>query len=257
MDYIGVMFFNHLAHVTEEVRFVDGVEQTCLVIPTKSNQMMRRSSKGRWSMRLYFKEQPINPKGITHIIEMLYDSPEEQKNAKRKGTYGPTQRMGRMFARIEGLRIDRTNHAVDIRLDGVLVLSDIPKHKIKKDFHSKKLVLENLTIKSKADDGIIFTGVIFIDDIPRDWIKTNPDDGKKYINIRFLKMERFDVYRNTHSLVIVSDNGSELEIGRFREWVKDGQPQQPVAKPEQPTDDIHNTGVNQRQDPESIDGIRF
>lgn len=255
MDYLAVLFLSHLAHVTEEVRFVDGIEQPCLVIPTKTNQM-NKGRTGNWALHFIFKEQPPNPKGYTHIMQLIYENPDKTAEAKRKGTWNPTMRMGRLYAREKDKKyesVDRTNYATEIRLEGVLVLSDIPKEVFIHNKATGKHLLDKLTIKANGNDNTIFTGVICVDDIPKDRILTNPDNGKKYIHIRFKKMEKFDVHGNTHILVLVSDNGSEIEIGRFKEWVKEN-PQPVHPKPE---NDIHNTGVNQRQTPESIDGLRF
>lgn len=255
MDYIAVMFLSNLAHVTEEVRFVDGIEQPCLVIPTTTNQMSKVSS-GRWEMRFIFKEQEANPKGVSHTMQLIYYSPEHTKEAKRKGIWNPTMRMGHIFPRIKGLAVDRTNHATNIDLNGIVVLSDIPKSRIKVNRDSKKRFVEGLVLRSKHNDNTIYTGTICVDDIPKDRIKTDPDTGKKYIMTRFKKMEKFDIYDNTHILMLVSDNGSELEIGRFREWVKNRDNPEQSIHPSNPYE-IHNTCVNQRQTPESIDGLKF
>ena len=251
---MAVLFLSHLAHVTEEVRFVDGIEQPCLVIPTVTNQI-DKGRTGNWMLHFIFKEQPPNPKGYTHIMQLIYKTPKHTAEAKRKGIWKPTMRMGRLYEHLKTkeLTIDRTNHATDIRLDGILVLSDIPKRRLRLNKNTGKRLLENLTIKSFNDDRIIYTGAVCVDDIPKDRIKTNPDNGKKYVHVRFKKMERFDAHENTHRLILVSDNGSELEIGLFKEWVKDGR----QSTPPNPENEIHDTGVNQRQTPESIDGHRF
>lgn len=260
MDYLAVMFLSHLAHVTEEVRFVDGIEQPCLVIPTKTNQM-NKGRTGNWALHFIFKEQPPNPKGYTHIMQLIYENPGKTAEAKRKGTWEPTMRMGRLFAREKGKKyesVDRTNYATEIRLEGTLILSDIPKNKLVLNKNTGKRLLGNLTIKANESDTTIFTGAICVDDIPKDRINTDLNTGKKYIHIRFLKMNKFDVHGNTHILVLVSNNSSEIEIGRFKEWVKEGKT--PVSPPpsQQPNEsEIHDTGVNQRQTPESIDGLKF
>lgn len=260
MDYLAVLFLSHLANVTEEVRFVDGIEQPCLIIPTKTNQMNKGQS-GNWALHFIFKEQPPNPKGYTHIMQLIYENPDKTAEAKRKGTWRPTMRMGRLYEHLKTkeLTVDRTNHATDIRLDGILVLSDIPKDRLVLNKKTGKRLLGNLTIKANASDTTIFTGAICVDDIPKDRINLDPNTGKKYIHIRFLKMNKFDVHGNTHILVLVSGNNSEIEIGRFKEWVKEGQTSVIPSQPPQMKNesDIHDTGVNQRQTPESIDGLRF
>lgn len=256
MDYLAVLFLSHLAHVTEEVRFVDGMEQPCLVIPTKTNQMSKGRS-GRWKMSFIFKEQDMNPKGISHIMQLIYFSPEYTEKAKQKGIWNPTMRMGRLYPRIRGLTVDRTNLATDIRLEGVIVLSDIPKHKIRVNRESKKRFIEGLMIKSKYDDSVVYTGVVSIDDIPKDRIKTDNNTGKKYITTRLKKMATMDIFDNTHVLMLVSENGSELEIGRFKEWKKEGHTSDSEKNIQESQNETHNTGVNQRQNPESIDGLRF
>lgn len=256
MDYLAVLFLSHLAHVTEEVRFVDGMEQPCLVIPTYTNQMSRGRS-GLWKMSFIFKEQKMNPKGISHLMKLIYFSPEHTQEAKRKGTWEQTMRMGRLFPRIYGLTVDRTNPVRDIRLDGVIVLSDIPKQAVKAAPYSRKRFVGGLTMKSKSDENTIYTGAVCVDDIPKDKIKTNPANGKKYIITRLLKMDKMDYYDNTHVLMLVSDSGAEIEIGKFKEWVKDGQnPNQPNPVQENQYNN-HRSDVNQRQGPESIDGLKF
>lgn len=256
MDYITYLFLNHLPLVEQEVRFVNGEEQTCLIIPTKINQL-KRGRNGNWVMPLLFKERPPNAKLITHEAELIYLSAEEADKARAFGYYDRTMRMGRVRVhdRTPSRKIDRTNRTTDIRCDGVIVLSDIPKSMIFRNGENDRRYIDRLSFRSYSDDVLLYTGSVCIDDIPRGLILTNPDNGKKYINVIFKRMEKLDTYLNTHHLVMVTESGSEIEIGRFKEWRRTDAAPPPRQAP--PDMERHDTTVTPRPAPKSIDGIKF
>lgn len=257
INYLAYIFLSHLPLVIEEKRVIDSKEETCLVLPVKENQI-KKGRQGNWMFMCRLAELPPNEKMQTHDIQLSYLTEEDLQKSYDFGYHRRTAHMGRVYEhdRTPEKKIDRTNHATDIRCDGVIVLSDIPKSKIFANAENAKRYISGLTFKALQEDGIIYTGSICLDDIPRDDVQTQPDTGKKFVTVRFKKLERLDTYMNTHQLVIARNDGSEIEIGRFKEWKKEGyepEQQQPTQNPEE----IHNTGVNQRIAPDYIGGIKF
>lgn len=256
MNFLCYVFLSHLPYVEEETRFIDGKEQRCLIIPTESNQI-KRGKQGNWLMILRLAEKDLNPRMQTHDIQLVYLSKKYIDEYRGNGIHDRTMRMGRVYAhdRTPSRKIDRTNRSADIMLEGAFKLSDIPKQMIFRNSENDKRYISGLTIKSLSSLSTVYTGTVCLDDIPSSMIVTNQETGKKYVNIRFKKLDLLDTYMNTHVLVITGADGSEIEIGRFKEWINtDGKQTPPsTATPEE----IHNTGVNQRQTPQEIDGIKF
>lgn len=196
-----------------------------------------------------------NARGQTHDIQLSYLTSEDLQKSYDFGYHRRTAHMGRVYEhdRTPEKKIDRTNNATDIRLDGIVVLSDIDKTLIFRNAENQKRYLSNLTLRGMQDTGMIFTGSLCVDDIPRLDIQTNPENGKKFINVRLRKMERYDTYFNTHELVIARPDGECVTIGLFKEWRKDGYvpPSAPMQYPEVPNNN------NQRDLPTQINGIKF
>lgn len=257
MNYWAVLFLSDLRGAFEETRFVNGREQNCLIIPADDGQLVR-NHKGGWILRVEFNEVPANPKRMTHEMKLKFRSRGEADKAEREGWLRKMQHFGRVYpqSRDYNPRRDRTNHTKDIMLDGVINLSDIPRDKIRLNKRNGKRYVYNLTLCPTGDRNIIYTGLICVDDIPRRFVMTDPYTGRKTLNVHFLKTERIDLFMNTHKLLIVSDDGTELEIGTFKEWKKEGSAEAPQPTPSSDDGEIHNTGVNQRM-PDSINGIKF
>lgn len=236
-----------------ESRIIDGKEQTCLILPVDDNQIIR-GKWGNWVMRLHLYEIPPNPDRISHKAGLVWNDRQTAKKWDRDGTMERVLNLGRVRPHIKEQipKVDKGNNAEDIPLCGEIILSDIPKGLIYKNFQNKMRYVHNMRVKSLRDDGKVWLGSICVDLIPRHLILEYPDSGKKYIRVRFKKLIKLDNYMNTHILVIDTKDGSEIEIGRFREFRKDGE----VVKSEFPPEEIHDTPVNQRQ-PESIDGLKF
>lgn len=240
-----------------ETRFIDGKEQVCLVLPTQANQM-KKGRQGNWLSVFRLSEREPNAKMITHDVQLGYLNWDETDKARQQGYYKRSQFLGRVRVhdRTPSKKVDRTNHGTDLTCDGVIMLSDIPRKLIKPNAENGKRYVSNLVFKTIGDASSIYTGAVCVDDIPKEHIQTNPETGKKYVNVRFVKTKYLDTYMNTHQLIIATDDGSELEIGKFKEWRRiDGKEVKPQAVDIDA--EVHDTPVNQRQVPESIDGLRF
>ena len=240
-----------------ESRIVNGREEQCLIIPTKTNQI-KRGKQGNWMMMCRLAELAPNAKMQTHDIQLSYLTEEDLQKSYDFGYHKRTAHMGRVYEhdRTPSKKIDRTNHAEDIKLDGKITLSDIPKELIFSNAENAKRYITNLTIKAFPDDGLIYTGSVCLDDIPREDIQTDLSTGKKFVTTRFSKLPKLDTYMNTHQLFIKREDGTEIEIGRFKEWISEkGRTTRTSVQPN--FDEIHNTSVNQRQTPDEIGGIKF
>lgn len=256
MDYLAYLFLNHLCSVTEDIRYVDGKEQVCLVIPTQINQL-KRGKRGNWILTVHLDECLQNAAQRTHKVELAYLNNEEVAKAKQAGRFERTQRLGNVYEKIKNVKkINRYNGASDITCDGTIALSDIPEEKIIDNRQNGKKYLHDVVLKKPDTRNIIYTGFVCIDDIPRHLIRTDDSTGKKLVRCRFQKMPLLDTYMNTHQLVVHMDDGSEIEIGRFKEWVKSEQSTEERKIENASTNEEHTTTVNPRP-PQSIDGIRF
>lgn len=232
---------------------IDGKEQTCLILPVDDNQL-RKGKSGNCFLSLRMMEEPPNPKGHTHTIALRWNDKKGLEEAHRRGIDRYTRYLGvaRSYEKTRITAVQDQNRVEDVEFVGEIVLSDIPKKQLWRQRLNKKWYLPYLKFKSLYDDSKIWTGTICVDDIPEQHILQYPDSGKKYIKVRFKKLDKLDIFMNTHTLIIDAKDGSQIEIGRFREWKKNGE----VIKNGMPPQGIHDTPVNQRT-PESIDGLRF
>lgn len=255
MNYLCYMFLSDLPMVLEEYRFIDGKEQPCLIIPTATNQI-KKGNRGDWLMIFRLAECPPNPKQQTHDIQLTYLNPDDLQKSMASGRNKRTMRMGRVYEhdRTPSKKLDRTNRNTDTECVGTIILSDIPKKLLHEKKNTGKRYLTGLRFSRYGDTATVYTGFICVDDIPKNYILTDTETGKKYIRAWFRKLERLDTYMNTHHLVIEGAEGTEIEIGRFKEWVKaetSGTPNPPA-----PQGPEHTTTINPRP-PMSVDGIKF
>lgn len=261
MDYISLLFLNHLPDVREELRIVDGKEMPCLILPTEPNQI-KKGKGGNWLMYLRMSECDPNARQQTHWLQLGYLDYDNYNKSVAAGYYKRTQHLGRVYEHdhTPEKKVDRRNNATDMCCRGVITLSDIPKELIVVSGLNRKRYVTDLCFKSHTVQHTVYTGCICIDDIPRDEIQTDANTGKRYINAAFIRMPKLDTYMNTHHLVIMTKDGSEIEIGRFREWVADGKAN-PGTQNNTPVQNgngtEHTTTVNPRDTSFSIDGIEF
>ena len=204
-------------------------------------------------------ELPPNERMQTHDIQLSYLTPEDLQKSYDFGYHKRTAHMGRVYEhdRTPEKKIDRTNNARDIDLRGDICLSDIPRDLIFTNAENAKKYIANLTFKSVSDDGIIYAGAICVSDIPDKDIWQDKDTGKKYVSVRLIRLKMLDTYMNTHQLIIARQDGSEIEIGRFKEFHRNGYIPNNDKSNTDYSDEIHNTSVNQRETPTEIGGFRF
>lgn len=255
MNYLVCFFWNHLASIFEERRIVNGKEEICLVIPTATNQI-KRGKRGNWMSKFRLAECPPNERAQTHDVQMTFFSPEEFQKTCDFSSFYRVSHLGRVYEHDNSLenRRDRTNRARDVQYHGTIVLSDIPRNLILMNSQNSKRYVGDLTFRAKADDGVVFTGVLCVDDIPREDVYTDMNTGKKYVHARLVKLEKLDTYMNSHQLIIMRDDGTVIEIGRFKEWQREGyQPNQQPQSPQYPEPQNNN----QKNIPDSIQGIKF
>lgn len=254
MNYLAYLFLSRLVHVEEKSMFMDGMEQPCLIIPTKTNQI-KRGKRGDWLIILRLAECAANAKQQTHDIQLMYIGEKDLQKSYDANYHKRTARLGRVYEhdRTPSKKIDRTNNANDCVYEGSIILSDIPANFISWNKVNNKRYIANLQFEPLGNKDAIYTGFLCLGDIPDKYILTLESTGKKYINTFFCKLDKLDTYMNTHHLIIKGEYGSEIEIGRFKEWRKNEASAPPV---DEIRETIHNTPVNQRP-PVSIDGIKF
>ena len=256
--------FEPSTYVETEVRYIEGQEQVCLIIPTKKNQL-KKGKRGNWIMTMRLHEEPPNEDLITHTLQLGYLNYDEVDKARKMGYYNQSQRIGRVreYGSDPSNKKNYDNsNAVEIISDGAICLDNIPNELLTRNSQNNKYYLK-CTFKRKGNDGtaIFATGVICVDDIPPECIVTNPRTGKRNVRCRFKKSERMDTYYNTHELVCIMQDGSEIEIGRFREWVQAAKTQARIAQfqadenPQSP--EAKTTETNKSNDNLVIDGLKL
>lgn len=216
-----------------EVRMVNGKEEVCLIIPTKTNQL-KKGKRGNWLSTFRIVAVPPNEEMTTHEIQLGYLNYDEVDKAKKMGVYNTSQRLGRVreHSRDNFKKIDRDNSkATDIVVDGAICIDNIPDELLVHNPQTNKYYLR-CTFRRKGNNGtaIFATGTICIDDIPDECIVANPHTGKRNVRCRYKRSEFMDTYYNTHELVCIMSDGSEIEIGRFREWTQATKTQKRIAK---------------------------
>lgn len=266
MQYIAHLFLSHLPYVEEEVRIVNGREEKCLILPTKTNQL-KKGKRGNWIMVLRLNEEPPNEELTTHTLQLGYLNYDEVDKAKKMGVYKNSQRLGRVreHDRTPSKKVNRDNSkAIDLISDGAICLDNIPDELLVRNPQNKKYYLK-CTFRRKGNDGtaIFSTGAVCIDDIPHECIITNPRTGKRNVRCRFKRSKFMDTYYNTHELVCVMSDGSEIEIGRFREWTKATNTQKRIAQfqskenPPSQTTTVPMPETPKRNDNIIIDGLNL
>ena len=161
--------------------------------------------------------------------------------------------MGRVYEhdRTPSKKLDRTNNARDIDIRGDICLSDIPHELIFSNAENAKKYISNLTFKGVYDSNFIYTGSICLSDIPKEDRWQDPNTGKKYVSVRLVKLKTLDTYMNTHTLIIARQDGTEIEIGKFKEWKRDG-----YIPPQNPQNPIHPSEPPKNV-PDTLNGIKF
>lgn len=264
MDFIAHFFWDKLIYTEEEIRVINGKEEVCLIIPTKTNQL-KKGKQGKWLSTFRIIAVPPNEEMITHEVQLGYLNYNEVDKAKKMGAYGRTQLLGRVreHDRTPSKKVNRDNSmATDLIVDGAICLDNIPDELLIRNPDINKYFFK-CTFKRKGNDGtaIFSTGTICIDDIPQQCIVVNPHTGKRNVRCRFKRSEYMDTYYNTHELVCIMQDGSEIEIGRFREWTQATKIQKRIAQfqeKEAPrAQDVPMPDTDKQEDNIIIDGLNL
>lgn len=178
MYYVGTLFISKFPFAFEEQRIVNGVEQTCLVIPCDAGQM-ERTRYGAWFCRLRCNIVPPNPQQRVLSISLGYKNMNELDKAERMGYLNTSRNLGYLFVASE-------------------------------DDESKKLDKTNNMIP------ILCEGRLFLDSISSEDIKTDQRTGRKYVNVTFRKSRLLDAFGNSHEFVVKTNYG-EHQIGVARQ----------------------------------------
>lgn len=254
MNFNAFFFIERLYGVTEELRYVDGQEQVCLVIPTVPNQIYKGRTGG-WYMQLFIHSTEMNEKGRSHFLRLQFRDMDGVRKAKREGWFNQVNNLGNVYPNIVLPKIDWTNRSQKIELHGYLNLSDIPAQLIRTERANNKKYLQNVKIMDPSDANIIYVGSICLTDIMPKFRYRDSNSGKYFTKVIFKTSDRLDYGMNTHLIYATDNNGSMIEIGRLREWRKD-QPV-PVEKRENPQAPPNPTAQNNQRPPRSIDGMKF
>lgn len=254
MRYFAFFNIGRLHGVTEELRFVQGKEQVCLVIPTQTNQMYK-GRNGEWNMQLNLFDGLSNDKGRSHILQLQFRNMDEMRKAKAEGWQPIVNNLGNVYPEVKAPKVDRTNHCANIELHGYLSLSDIPQRLVTEHRATKKKYLKNVQVADPTDPNIIYTGAICLTDVLQQFRLKSPETGKLYVKVIFKTSDKLDYGMNTHVIYATDGKGTKIEIGRLKEWRKD----QPVLveKKDNPQTMPNPVAQNNPRPPRSIDGMKF
>lgn len=252
MDYLVYWFLSKMPCCLEKKMLIDGKEEVCLVLPTKVNQI-KKGKQGNWLMISRLMALPPNEKAQTHEVQLTYLTEEELQKSYDYGYHRRTRSMGRVYEHMRGpgKKLDRTNTAGELNLEGRIILSDIPGYFIFRNSENAKRYVKDLRIQSIENDGRLLVGSICLDDIDNADIETDHNTGKKYINARLSKLPILDTYMNTHTLAVVKADGTTYEIGKFKEFRDPNFISPTINTPEEDNRD------KSRDMPDYIQGIKF
>lgn len=239
MNYKAYLFLYNFPNIHQEIRTIDGKLQPCVILPTDSLGL-KIGKRGHCYITLIVEELKPNERNQSHEFIFLH---KKHNNKYEKLS------VGRMYPLLRNLGRSQ-NTGLNIILTGTIILSDIPKKYILRSRSSGKRYVMNLTLR-RFDDNYIYTGSVCIDDIPFEFIQTDPNTGKRFINTVLRIIDRMDSYANTHKLMLRTEDGQELEIGRFKEWRKERVDPAPAEQIPQG----NNTEV--KQSPQTFNGVRF
>lgn len=177
-DYFGTLYLSRLPFCREKLEMINGVEKPCLVIPCDESQMVR-TKYGGWCLKLKINEVDPNPQMRTNNIRLGYRNEYEVEKAKKLGYYKTSDAIGHLF------------------------LSEYGNEDRRNDYTN------NMT-------PILCNGLLFLDSIQDEDIKTDQNTGRKYVNFSFRKSKVLDSFGNSHE-VVVGGIDSEHQIGVAKE----------------------------------------
>lgn len=245
MHYHMTIMLNRLPLTYTERRMIGGHEEACLVIPIERNQLFYTKA-GDVFIKAICKEEPIGAQGDTHRIALFYKNNEEIGKARLSKVYYRTEHIGRLKPFLMGgENRDWTNYATPVNEEGYICLDYIDKRSMVFVKGSNKLMIEaKYTFVDARKIERLCVGMIIVSDIKREDIIVNPRTGLKNIKCVFKKLERMDTLNNTHGLFVKRPDGSEIQIGKFREvtQMKANQPITPSIRPPQ-REDVYIDGM--------------
>lgn len=189
MYYVGTLFISKFPFAFEEQRIVNGVEQTCLVIPCEAGQM-ERTRYGGWFCRLRCEICPPNPSQKILSIGLGFKNVDELEKAQCLGYYDKAKNLGHLFVA------------------------------------NGEETKDNVLDKTNRMTNIYCEGRLFLDSIDREDIKTDPRTGRKYVDFTFRKSRLLDAFGNSHEVVVRTDYG-EHQIGVARQIDIEPAPENP------------------------------
>lgn len=261
-DFFLWIRLSRLPHSYVKREVVEGMEQNVLCLPIKESQLFMDKS-GDICVKGIMEELPqVDSGGATHRFKLMYRNAAESKKARIAGYEHATKFLGTAIPWKQDM--ERTHQfpndkATDISIRGAICLDDITdEDMVVKTTTAQKFV--PCTFKSVGPKGtpILLVGMIDMDSIVDNDIVLNPRTGKRNIPCTIKKMEETDFNRNTHILVVTKKDGSEIEIGRFREYKEATKTQARIAAiQEELAPQEHEQTEEQPIKPLQIDGYNF
>ena len=176
-DYFVSLFISKLPYCQERTEVINGVKQTCLVIPCDDAQMVRTRG-GAWCVKMLAREVQPNPQMRSNRLSLVYRTNEEAEKAERAGVMPNSNNLGYLyfFVKDEELKLDLTNNMTPITCNGRL----------------------------------------FLDSIQKEDIKVDPLTGRKYVDFIFRKTRLLDAFGNSHEIMAQSSD-CDHQIGVAKE----------------------------------------
>lgn len=176
-DYFVSIFLSKLPSCQERTEIINGVKQTCLVIPCDEAQMVRTFG-GSWCLKMIAREIHPNPQMRTNNLSLVFKNKDEVDKAEKTGIMPKCNNLGYLY-----------------------LLTDNPE--LKND------LTNNMT-------PITCNGRLFLDSIQKEDIKVDPMTGRKYVNIVFRKSRLLDAFGNSHEILAQSSD-CDHQIGVAKE----------------------------------------
>lgn len=268
MDYHLSFILGKIPNVFMERRVVNGKEQNVVCIPCEDAPVLFTKWKEPF-LKFMMKELPTPEADSTsHRLMLLYRTKEDFVKAKAAGYRKRSDDIGKALPWIydPSRAIDYTNKkATDVFIRGAICLDDISSEDVVLSPHTGQKNVKCVFKTVGANGTPIFcVGTICITDIDEEDIVMNPRTGRKNVPCVFHKLKMSDPHLNTHVICVTKKDGSEVEIGRFREYKEATETAKRIAtatqqlNPQPAQDDFMNRpNPNENPKPLKIDGYTF
>lgn len=233
------IYLGRLPNSSIEKRVINGQEQECMVIPCKDSQLTR-TRKGYYCLRLRALDASLQAKA-SHSLSLTFRSKEENDLYRIK-THGDSRCICGIMTPVLAQSVAKNKPTItEVMARGYVCIQSLSNDVYRLEGAHTSV---NCAFKSVGNNGnsIVCRGQIRLSDIDQSDFVINKSTGKANLPCVFKNLPTMDNNSNTHALYVVKPDGTEYEIGRFREMTP--QPKRLAAAPPKQTPRGGETIIN-------------